>query len=149
MLPARVPAVNDPARRDPPRRHPQRREIVLVGPCAWSDLGVTAAAWPECELTQIQREADALAHLSSRAVDVVVTSPTASASRVMNIARRARTLQPGVRVIVLAADLAQADILDALRSQVYATFTLPVAADDLGRRSGRRWPTTSGRAASR
>ena len=77
------------------------------------------------------READALAYLTRRAVDVVLTSPSASVSRVMNIAREARRLQPGVRVIVIAAQLTPEDIISALKSHVYACFALPVPAEEL------------------
>jgi anti-sigma regulatory factor (Ser/Thr protein kinase) len=64
-------------------------------------------------------------------VDVVVTSPGAAPNRVMNIAQQARRLQPGVRVIVIASHLTPDDIIAALRSHVYACFTLPVPAEDL------------------
>ncbi|MCC7124620.1 MAG: ATP-binding protein, partial [Acidobacteria bacterium] len=107
------------------------RELLVVGPCSWSDLGISAADWPDCRVTEKHREADALAYLATQAVDVVVTSPMASASRVMNIAAQARRLQPGVRVIVLASSLAPADIITALRSHVYAYFTLPTPPEEL------------------
>ena len=77
------------------------------------------------------READALAHLTRRAVDVVLINPSASASRVMNIAKEARRLQPGVRVIAIAAQLTPEDIISALKSHVYACFALPVPAEEL------------------
>lgn len=102
-----------------------------MGPRAWEELRISPDDWPECRIVELQREADAVAYLSYRAVDVVLTSPATPARRVMTLARRARELQPGVRVIVLALDLTAADILEALRSQVYATFTLPAAPDDL------------------
>jgi anti-sigma regulatory factor (Ser/Thr protein kinase)/CheY-like chemotaxis protein len=107
------------------------RELLVVGPCSWSELGLSPDDWPGCRVTEKPREADALAHLATRAVDVVVTSPLASASRVMNIAARAHRLQPGVRVIVLASSLAPSDIITALKSHVYAYFTLPAPPDEL------------------
>jgi anti-sigma regulatory factor (Ser/Thr protein kinase)/CheY-like chemotaxis protein len=105
--------------------------MLVVGPCSWNELGLSPSDWPDCRVTELAREADALAHLARRAVDVVVTSPSASVGRVTNIAREARRLQPGVRVIVLAAQLAPEDIINALRSDVYACFALPVPADEL------------------
>jgi anti-sigma regulatory factor (Ser/Thr protein kinase)/CheY-like chemotaxis protein len=107
------------------------REMLVVGPCAWNELGLSPSDWPDCRVTELAREADALAHLARRAVDVVVTSPSASVGRVTNIAKEARRLQPGVRVIVLAAQLTPEDIINALRSHVYACFALPVPADEL------------------
>ena len=107
------------------------RELLTVGPCEWAELGVVPGAFPECRVTERRREADALAHLAAGAVDVVVIGPSASASRVINIARQASRLQPGVRVIVLAREMAPSDIIAALRNDVYATFTLPASPDDL------------------
>ena len=72
-----------------------------------------------------------MAHLATRAVDVVITSAQASATRVMNIARQAQQLQPGVRVIVLASTLTADDIVAALKNQVYTCFTLPAPPEDL------------------
>jgi anti-sigma regulatory factor (Ser/Thr protein kinase) len=105
--------------------------MLVLGSCSWDELGVNPSDWPNCRVTEKAREADALAHLSRRAVDVVITSPSTSIGRVMNIAKEARRLQPGVRVIVLAAQLTPEDIINALRSQVYACFALPVPADEL------------------
>jgi len=107
------------------------RELLVVGPWSWEELGVSPADWPDCRVTERTREADAMAHLASRAVDVVVISAHASSSRVMNIARRAQQLQPGVRVIVLASTLTADDIVAALKNQVYTCFTLPAPPEDL------------------
>ena len=107
------------------------REMLVLGPFAWDELGLSPSDWPNCRITEKAREADAMAHLSRRAVDVVVTSPAASVGRVINIAKEARRLQPGVRVIVLAAQLTPEDIINALRSEVYACFALPVPAEEL------------------
>jgi anti-sigma regulatory factor (Ser/Thr protein kinase)/CheY-like chemotaxis protein len=107
------------------------RELLVIGPPSWDELRLSPADWPDCRVTEKAREADAMAHLASRAVDVVVTSPMASANRVMNIAKQARRLQPGVRVIVLASTLTPADIVAALKSDVYACFTLPVPPEEL------------------
>ena len=65
------------------------RELLVVGPWSWEELGVSPADWPDCRVTERPREADAMAHLATRAVDVVITSPQASVTRVMNIARQA------------------------------------------------------------
>ena len=110
---------------------PQVRELLVIGPFAWDELGVSPSDWSDCRVTEKAREADAMAHLARRAVDVVLTSPSASSSRVLNIAQQARRLQPGVRVIVIAPQLTPDEIITALRSQVYACFTLPVPTDDL------------------
>ena len=92
---------------------------------------MTPEAFPGCHVVERRREAEALADLATGAVDVVVIGPTTSTSRVINLAHQARELQPGVRVIVVAQDIDRSDIVAALRSDVYAVFALPVAADDL------------------
>ncbi|MEZ5286965.1 MAG: ATP-binding protein [Vicinamibacterales bacterium] len=107
------------------------RELLVVGPCAWAELGITPEAFPLCRIVEEPREADALALLRRTAVDVVLISPNTSASRVLNIARQASRLQPGVRVIVLARELTPDDVIEALRSDVYATLTLPTPPEEL------------------
>lgn len=108
------------------------RELLVIGPpFPWNDLGLSPSDWPDGRVTEIQREADALRHLAAHAVDAVVISPGTSASRAVSLAARARHLQPGLPVIVLAADLSAHDIIAALRTKVYACFALPVPATDL------------------
>jgi anti-sigma regulatory factor (Ser/Thr protein kinase)/CheY-like chemotaxis protein len=118
-----------PAGRLQVMRH--ERELLVIGPKAWEGLGLSPADWPDCRVTEEAREADALAHLTRRAVDVVLINPSASASRVLNLAQAARRLQPGVRVIAIAAQLTPEDIIGALKGHVYACFALPVPAEEL------------------
>jgi anti-sigma regulatory factor (Ser/Thr protein kinase)/CheY-like chemotaxis protein len=106
-------------------------ELLVVGPFPWSELGLSRDDWPSCRVTEARREADALAVLEGRAFDVVLTSPNASASRLLGIAKNALRLQPGVRVIILASAPTPTDILDALKADVYAIFTVPVAPPEL------------------
>lgn len=101
------------------------RELLVVFPFPWAEVGLTPEDWPDCHVTEAWREADALEHLRTRAVDVVLANAGASTSRVFGLAQQARMLQPGVRVIVLAPALAPSDIITALRGQVFACFTLP------------------------
>jgi anti-sigma regulatory factor (Ser/Thr protein kinase) len=82
-------------------------------------------------VTEARREADAMALLEARAFDVVITSPESSASRLLGIAKTALRLQPGVRVIILASAPTPTEILDALKSDVFAIFTVPVPAGEL------------------
>jgi anti-sigma regulatory factor (Ser/Thr protein kinase) len=105
--------------------------MLVVGPFDWSDLGLTASDWPECQLTEVRREADAMELLGTRAFDVVVTAAGASMSRVFNLARAARRLQPGVRVIVVAPALTPDDIIAALRAEVFSTYTIPTPGCEL------------------
>jgi anti-sigma regulatory factor (Ser/Thr protein kinase) len=102
------------------------RELLVVFPFPWVEVGLTPEDWPNCHVTEAWREADALEHLRTGAVDVVLTNAGASTSRVFGLAQQARMLQPGVRIIVLAPALTPSDIIQALRGQVFACFTLPV-----------------------
>jgi anti-sigma regulatory factor (Ser/Thr protein kinase) len=111
---------------------PAVRELLVIGPSMpWDDLGLRRDAWPDCRVTEIQREASALKHLASRPVDVVVISPATSPARAMTIAADARRLQPGVRVVVLAPSLTPADLITGLRAEVYDCFTVPAPPDEL------------------
>jgi anti-sigma regulatory factor (Ser/Thr protein kinase) len=102
------------------------RELLVLGPSLrWSELGLSKAEWPECRVTEIPNEADALRHLAQRAVDVVVISPGTSADEALHHAAEARRLQPGVRVVVLAPHLTPADLITALRTEVFSCFTVP------------------------
>lgn len=108
------------------------RELLVIGPSfPWSDLGLSRTDWPNCHVTELQREAAALKHLATRPVDVVVISPTTSPSRAVSIAGEARRLQPGVRVVVLASGLTPDDVIAALRSEVFSCFTVPAVAGEL------------------
>lgn len=69
--------------------------------------------------------------LSRRAFDVVLTDPAASASDGLTMIGELRASWPGVRAIVLAPRLTSAEIIAALRQQVYACFTRPVDYDEV------------------
>jgi anti-sigma regulatory factor (Ser/Thr protein kinase) len=105
--------------------------MLVVGRFPWEAVNLTPRDWPGCNVTERRREADALAFLSGEAVDVVLTSPEHSIGRVLGIARHARCVQPGVRVIVLAPALTPEDVIAALEAEVYACFTLPAPAAGL------------------
>jgi anti-sigma regulatory factor (Ser/Thr protein kinase) len=107
------------------------RHLLAVGPVPWQALGVSPADWPECETHEAHNEADALRRLRVRAFDVIVTHPLAPADRDLWLVREARELQPGIRPIVIAPELTPDDIIAALRSDVFACFTMPVPATDL------------------
>jgi anti-sigma regulatory factor (Ser/Thr protein kinase) len=107
------------------------RRLLAVGPFPWTDLGLSSTEWPDCETVESSGEADALRRLRGLAFDVLITNPLAPARTDLAIAMEARYHQPGLRPIVLAAQLTPQDIIKALRSNVYACFTVPAAADEL------------------
>ena len=107
------------------------RHLLTVGPLPWKALGVSPGDWPGCEIHEAHGEADALRRLRTRAFDVVVTHPQMSAERDIWLVREAREQQPGIRPIVIAQELTPADVIEALRSDVYACFTMPVTPVEL------------------
>jgi anti-sigma regulatory factor (Ser/Thr protein kinase) len=107
------------------------RHLLVVGPFPWEDLHVGPNDWPDCSVSESVGEAAALRLLHTRAFDVFLTNPSTPASRDLTVAHEARVLQPGLRTIVLAPALTPADIIAALRDEVFASFSLPVEADEL------------------
>lgn len=107
------------------------KHLLTVGPLPWQALGVSPADWPDCEIHEAYSEADALRRLRTRAFDVLVTHPLTPADRDMPLVREAREQQPGIRPIVIAQELTPENIIEALRSDVYACFTMPVTPGEL------------------
>ncbi len=107
------------------------RQMLVVGPFPWKGIGVTPQDWRNCEVYETLGEADALRCLHARAFDVIITSPMVPASRDIAMVKAARELQPGIRTVVIAPELTPADIITALRNEVFACFAMPVAKDEL------------------
>lgn len=61
-----------------------------------------------------------------RPLDVVVTDSARPVSGAMALVDELNSLRPGVRTILLAPALTDADVVTALRAQVFACFTAPV-----------------------
>jgi anti-sigma regulatory factor (Ser/Thr protein kinase) len=102
------------------------RELLVVGPSfPWHELRLSPSDWPDCRVSEIERESLALLHLATRAVDVVLLSPKTTSADALRLASDARRLQPGVRVVVFAEDLTPADVIAALKTEVFSCFTVP------------------------
>jgi anti-sigma regulatory factor (Ser/Thr protein kinase)/DNA-binding NarL/FixJ family response regulator len=69
--------------------------------------------------------------LRSRAVDVIVTDLTTSASEDLALVQELRQIRPGLKAIVVAPTLTSTEIISALREHVFACFTAPVEADEV------------------
>ena len=69
---------------------------------------------------------EALQDVRVSAVDVIVTDPATRITEAMAFVDELCRLRPGVRVILVAAELTDADVVSALRAQVFACFTAPV-----------------------
>jgi anti-sigma regulatory factor (Ser/Thr protein kinase)/DNA-binding NarL/FixJ family response regulator len=68
---------------------------------------------------------EALQAIRAAAVDVVVTDPARRVDEAMAFVDELNHLRPGVRTILLAPELTDADVVSALRAQVFACFTAP------------------------
>jgi anti-sigma regulatory factor (Ser/Thr protein kinase) len=107
------------------------RQMLVVGPFPWKAVGVFPGDWTRCEVHESLGEADAIRRLRARAYDVLVTSPMLPAARDFALVEAAREYQPGIRTVVLAPELTAADVITALRSDVYSCFTMPVPSLEL------------------
>lgn len=67
----------------------------------------------------------ALLDLRGRAADVLVTDPATPVAEAMALVEGLNQIRPGVRTILLAPAMTDADVVAALRAQVFACFTAP------------------------
>ncbi len=77
------------------------------------------------ELESCTGNVEALQHLRSHNVDVVITDPQTTVQEDLALAAELKQIRPAVRVIVLAPRATHADLVEAIRSQVFACFTPP------------------------
>jgi anti-sigma regulatory factor (Ser/Thr protein kinase) len=90
-------------------------------------------------------EADALRRLRRRAYDLVLTSPHTSVSTDLALLEEMRGVRPGVKVIVLAPEATPADVIAALRAQVFACFAAPLDPSEVVSMTRRALDSTSWR----
>jgi DNA-binding NarL/FixJ family response regulator len=76
-------------------------------------------------------ETDALQRLRTGPVDVLITDPSTSVKVDVAFAAEARRTRPGVRVIVLAPAASPEDVIEAIRSHVFAVYTAPFDYDEI------------------
>ena len=105
--------------------------MLVVGPFPWQGIGVSPADWQNCVVDESFGEADAARRLRLGAYDVVMTSPASPAARDLAMVAEASHQQPGVRTVVVAPELTAADIITALRQEVFACFAMPVSPEEL------------------
>ena len=68
---------------------------------------------------------EAMQIIRGAAIDVLVTDPARRVTEAMAFVDEVNRLRPGVRTILLAPDMTDADVVSALRAQVFACFTAP------------------------
>jgi len=64
--------------------------------------------------------------LRRRAVDVVITNPVTPFREDLALAREVGAVRPGVRVVVLSPVAAPEEVIEALRTSVFACFSAPI-----------------------
>ena len=106
--------------------------VLLIG----QDPALVGALGASHHLTAHEVEAcsgpfEAQRRMRSRAYDVVVTDPTTSAAEDLALLKELSALSPGIRTIVLAPQLSNADVITALRQNVYACFTRPIDYEEV------------------
>ena len=69
--------------------------------------------------------AEAIKRLREHAVDVVITDPATTVDEDLALVTELRNVRPSVRIIVLAPEASQTDVVDAIRANVFACFTSP------------------------
>jgi anti-sigma regulatory factor (Ser/Thr protein kinase) len=79
----------------------------------------------DCEVESCAGNIEALHRLRVRAVDVVVSDPLTTVEEDVALARELRNLRPAARIIVLAPHATHAELVDAIRTHVFACFTPP------------------------
>lgn len=107
------------------------RQMLVVGPFPWKAIGVSPGDWKNVQVDESLGEADAGRRLRAKAYDVIVTSPVTPVARDLGMVIEAREQQPGIRTVIIAPELTAADLISALRHEVFACFAMPVVADEL------------------
>jgi anti-sigma regulatory factor (Ser/Thr protein kinase)/DNA-binding NarL/FixJ family response regulator len=74
---------------------------------------------------------DALRRVHRRPVDVLVSAPSTSVEEDLAHLELVRAARPGIRVVLLATRTAPDDVIDALRSHVFAVFSAPFDASEI------------------
>jgi anti-sigma regulatory factor (Ser/Thr protein kinase) len=83
------------------------------------------------ELVPVRGEAAALRDLRRRASDVVVTSSRTDLSEDLPLVDEMWKVRPGVKAILLAPEAAPAELIAALRRNVFACFSIPFEIAEL------------------
>jgi anti-sigma regulatory factor (Ser/Thr protein kinase) len=78
-------------------------------------------------------ESEALRRLRRSGHDVVVTSRFTSMEEDLAFLQEAREACPGVRAIVIVPSAERVEVIESMRAHVFALFTVPFDADELGK----------------
>lgn len=91
----------------------------------------TARELRDVDIDVCDGNAAALSSIRRRGCDVVITDPAASASENLSFVKEVRRIRPGVRAILLAASHTPDEVVEALRAQVFASFSVPFEVSEV------------------
>ena len=83
------------------------------------------------EILNVPSNIAALAEVERQSFGVIITSEKTSAKEDLELLRKIRSIHPHTRVIILASEGAQADLVAAMREHAFSYFTAPFSPDDL------------------
>lgn len=83
------------------------------------------------EFVMAAGEADALRRLRRRTCDVVLTSSRTDLTEDLPLVDELRKVRPGVKAILLAPEATPAEVIAAMRRNVFACFSIPFEIADL------------------
>jgi anti-sigma regulatory factor (Ser/Thr protein kinase) len=101
--------------------------VLVIGPTSTlcdtlrADSGLSSHEIDRCD-----GNIEAVRYLRERPLDVVLTDSTLPARENLACSRELSSVRPGVRTILLAPEATSHEIIDALRSHVFACFTEPL-----------------------
>ena len=100
--------------------------VLLIGNRAEFRQGLEAAgALAGCEILRAAGNVDAVLQVRDRAIDVLITDPDTAVTDDLALLPEVRASRPGIKAIVLAPAAAPAEIIAAVRAQVFACFLSP------------------------
>jgi anti-sigma regulatory factor (Ser/Thr protein kinase)/ActR/RegA family two-component response regulator len=106
--------------------------VLLIGGHEAFKSGLEASgALAGCEVLTAAGNVDALRRVRACAIDVVITDPDTAIADDLALVDELRDARPGLKAIVLAPAAAPADIIEAVRSQVFACFVAPFDVADV------------------
>jgi anti-sigma regulatory factor (Ser/Thr protein kinase)/ActR/RegA family two-component response regulator len=104
------------------------RILVIGGDGALRSRLEAAGDLAGCEFVTAAGNVDAVRQTRTRAIDVVVTDPDTPVLDDLALLDELRASRPGLKAIVLAPAAAPSEIIEAIRSRVFACFVAPFDA---------------------
>ena len=104
-----------------------RRRVLVIRPSAPLAAALARIGGPGgCEIEACRGNVDALRSLRTHDADVVITDVSTTIDEDLAFAKELMSVRPAVKVIVLATAGERADLIEAIRTHVFACFTPPI-----------------------